>query len=108
KKPIEREERYLLSSNGVLCKVLNVDKKIKIRQLQPKVFCYTLERINSTILKTQAINEWGDTLNFVEYRNNKLGVYFSAKWQPRFQTKNSIFFRELFDSLQALTFEIKN
>ncbi len=108
KKPKEREERYLLRSDGGLYKVMNGDKKIKIRHLQPKVFCSTLEHINSTILKTQAINEWGDTLNFVEYRNNRLGVYFSAKWQPRFQTKNSIFFRELFDSLQVLTFQIKN
>lgn len=108
KKPIEIEERYVLLPSGDVYKVVSANRKIKIRRLEPKVFCSTLEQINSTILKTQAINEWGDTLNFVEYHNKKLGVYFIAKWQPRFKTKNSVFFRELFDSLKVLTFERKN
>ncbi len=102
------EERFILSSSGVLYKSVNSQERIKLKKINPNVYCSLLMKVNNTILTTQAINELGDTLNFVEYRNQKLGVYFSAKWQPRFKTKNSAQFRELFDTLKVLTFEIKN
>lgn len=102
------EERYLLTSIGTLYKIGSNNRKEKIRTINEKSYCNILERVNNTILKTQAINEVGDTLNFVEYKNPKLGIFFSAKWHPRFNTKNSIYFRELFDSLKVWSLEIKH
>lgn len=102
------EERYVLHSNGLLFQSLGTKEKKKLGRFNEPRFCSILSEVNETILKTQAINEIGDTLNFVEYSNPKLGLFFSAKWNPRFKTKNSIHFRALYDSLMSWTLQIKN
>ncbi|MCX7908809.1 MAG: hypothetical protein N2560_04740 [Ignavibacteria bacterium] len=104
----DKVEKFLLISTGDIFKIEHPQKRKKILKIDNDKYCFVLQNVTETILKTQAINEIGDTLNFVEYYNPKLGIYFIAKWHPRFKTKNSIYFRQLYDSLQALTFGIKN
>lgn len=98
-------ERYIILPTGDLYKIDENNSRKKIKKLNEKLYCKILENVNNTILKTQVINEVGDTLNFVEYKNQKTGIYLSAKWHPRFKTKNSIYFRELYDSLRVWCLE---
>ncbi|MGC8957425.1 MAG: hypothetical protein ACP5LT_06330 [Candidatus Kapaibacteriota bacterium] len=104
----KEEERFILFSNGDLFKEVSLKGKKKMSHLDEQKFCNVLTNVQNTILKTQVINEVGDTLNFVEYINPALGIFISARWNPRFKTKNSIHFRQLYDSLKVLTLEIKN
>lgn len=102
------EERYSLQSDGRLYRTIDLKKKSELGKFSEPRFCSIVSQVNETILKTQAINEVGDTLNFVEYSNPNLGLFFAAKWHPRFKTKNSIHFRALYDSLMIWTLELKN
>jgi ribosomal protein L33 len=102
------EERFILSSNGQLLAKDSSNVPRKIAKLTEDKYCEVVGKVNQTILKTQAINEVGDTLNFVEYINPSLGIYFAAKWHPRFKTKNSVLFRELFEYLKMLTLDRKS
>ncbi|ROL57291.1 hypothetical protein D9V84_04680 [Bacteroidetes/Chlorobi group bacterium Naka2016] len=104
----ERKERYVLHSDGILYKFVSPTKKIKVGNLDERKFCRVLAQINETILKTQTINEVGDTLNYLTYTNPTLGMFIDAKWNPSFKTKNSIHFRALYDSLKVMTLEIKD
>lgn len=76
-------------------------QKRHIVRLDDKTFCNFLLLINETFLKTQVINEIGDTLDFMEYKNPTNGFYSRAIWNPRFKTKNSFHFRKLFDSINV-------
>jgi hypothetical protein len=102
------ETRYSLQANGALLRYIDSKKKTELGKFSERRFCSILAEVHETILQTQAINEVGDTLDFVEYSNPKLGIFFSAKWNPKFKTKNSIHFRALYDSLMIWRLELKN
>lgn len=91
--------RFYLNTEG---KIVQLHRKKKIiEKLSDKVFCNLLFQINEAFLKTQVINEVGDTLNFMEYKNPAFGFYSRAIWNPRFKTKNSALFRQLLDTINV-------
>ncbi len=97
-------ETFELSTNRTIYqinKTKNFSKKIKT--LTENEYCKLLYHIHETFLNTQVINEVGDTLQYVQYENPAIGVYTRAIWNPRFRTRNSILFRELFDTLSSKT-----
>lgn len=97
-------EIYILSTDKTIYRIDESRKTSqKIKTLSDKEYCDLIYRINETFLKTQVINEVGDTLQFVQYENPAIGVYSRAIWNPNFRTKNSILFRELFDTLTSKT-----
>lgn len=91
--------RFYLKTDGRIIQLR--PKKIILGQLEEKVFCNLLFQINEAFLKTQVINEVGDTLNFMEYKNPAFGFYSRAIWNPRFKTKNSALFRQLLDTINV-------
>lgn len=98
------KETYILSTDKVIYRVDGPNKSSKkIKALSDKEYCDLIYRISETFLKTQVINEVGDTLQFVQYENPAIGVYSRAVWNPSFRTKNSVLFRELFDTLTSKT-----
>lgn len=98
------KETYILSTDKVIYRVEGPNKSSKkVKALNDKEYCDLIYRINETFLKTQVINEVGDTLQFVQYENPAIGVYSRAVWNPSFRTKNSVLFRELFDTLTSKT-----
>ncbi|MCX7880722.1 MAG: hypothetical protein N2517_08680 [Ignavibacteria bacterium] len=100
-----KQEIFTLSADGKIYYANTYGKKKHIVKLNETQFCNLLDRINEAILKTQVINEVGDTLNFITYENPNIGVFSNAVWNPRFATKNSRHFRELYDTLKTLTFK---
>ncbi len=97
-------ETYVLSTDKTIYRTDESKKSLKkIKALSNKEYCDLIYRINETFLKTQVINEVGDTLRFVQYENPAIGVYSRAIWNPNFRTKNSLLFRELFDTLTSKT-----
>lgn len=97
-------ETYMLSTDKTIYRIDEATKSSKkIKTLSDKEYCNLIYQINDTFLKTQVINEVGDTLEFVQYENPAIGVYSRAVWNPNFRTKNSVLFRALFDSLTSKT-----
>ncbi len=97
-------EKFILTTNRKI-KFLSIEGKVNtVRKLTEEEYCNLLDKIQKTILQTQVINEVGDTLNFVEYESSASNVIVRAIWNPRFKTKNSIHFRDLFDTLEMITF----
>lgn len=98
------QEIYMLSTDKAIYRMDTTKKSSKkLKTLSDKEYCNLLYQINETFLKTQVINEVGDTLQFVQYENPAIGVYSRAVWNPNFRTKNSLLFRELFDTLTSKT-----
>lgn len=91
--------RFYLKTDGKIIRLQPVKKTIG--ELSEKDFCNLLFKINEAFLKTQVINEIGDTLNFMEYKNPAFGFYSRANWNPRFKTKNSALFRQLLDTINV-------
>lgn len=96
---------YIIKSNR---KIVQIKPKERvITKLDEQTFCKLLFRINEAFLKTQVINELGDTLEFMEYKNPTTGFYSRAIWNPKFRTKNSLLFRQLIDSINAYVNQLK-
>ncbi|MGQ9819829.1 MAG: hypothetical protein ACUVQ1_07905 [Candidatus Kapaibacteriales bacterium] len=91
--------RFWLKTDGKILQ--SQPKKKTIAKLSEKDFCNLLFQINEAFLNTQAINEVGDTLNFLEYKNPAFGFYSRAVWNPGFKTKNSVLFRQLMDTINV-------
>jgi len=97
-------EIYVLSTDKTIYRIDDTKNSSKrVKTLSEKEYCDLLYQINETFLKTQVINEVGDTLQFIQYENPMVGVYSRAVWNPSFRTKNSVLFRELFDTLTSKT-----
>lgn len=97
---------FELNSKAELFKYENLnDKPInysKIGNVNQDRYCNILSMITTTILKTQVVNEIGDTLRYFEYINPEKNSNLYFRWHPRFNTKNSRGFQEIYDSLNVL------
>lgn len=88
--------------------IANSSPKIsKLGNANQESYCNILSGITKTILKTQIVNEIGDTLRYFEYINPEKSSNLFVKWHPRFNTKNSRGFQEVYDSLNSLKSTIK-
>ncbi len=97
---------YEINSKAELFKYENINNKLtsysKIGNANQDSYCTILSMITKTILKTQIVNEIGDTLRYIEYVNSEKSSNLYMKWHPRFNTKNSRGFQEIYDSLNVL------
>jgi len=101
-------EKFVLTTDRKIIFIVNDSSKSKPSRLSEEQYCNLLNNVQQTILQTQVINEIGDTLNFVEYENPARNIFVRARWNPRFKTKNSVHFRQLFDTLQVISLKIKH
>lgn len=101
-----RKVGYELNSKAELFKYENINNKktsfSKVGNVNQERYCNILSMITKTILKTQVVNEIGDTLRYFEYLNPEKNSNLYFKWHPRFNTKNSRGFQEIYDSLNIL------
>ena len=81
-----------------VCNFGNIDKQR---------FCSLYLLLNNAMIKTQVLNEPGKITRFFEYKNPFNQTVYRAQWIDKFQTKNSILFREVYDSLQVSMDSIK-
>jgi len=97
---------FELNSKAELFKYENMNNKTtsysKVGNVDQDRYCNILSMITKTILKTQVVNEIGDTLRYFEYINPAKNSDLYFKWHPRFNTKNSRGFQEIYDSLNIL------
>jgi len=101
-------EKFVLKTDRKLYFTSTENNQSNSGKLTEEEYCNLLGKIQETILQTQVINEIGDTLNFVEYINPARNIFVRARWNPRFKTKNSIHFRQLFDTLRVISLRIKH
>lgn len=105
-----RKIGFELNSKAELFQIEIINNNSKISKLgnaNQKTYCNILSMIKNTIIKTQIVNEIGDTLRFFEYVDPRKQTNIFVKWHPRFNTKNSRGFQEIYDSLNTLKMSLK-
>jgi len=65
-------------------------------------FCSYFNQIKKAMVVTQVLNEPGQITRYFEYSDPVNKAYFRVQWVDKFKTKNSMRFREVYDSLQVL------
>ncbi len=93
-------EQYLILTDRYIYRVAPNGKKKKVVQIPEKEYCDLIFETNEAFLKTQVINEVGDTLNFIQFENPSVNLKTRAIWNPKFNTRNSENFRKLFEQLE--------
>ena len=88
-------------------KNLKDEKSDIIGKIDHSVYCRNLSEIQSSILKTQALNAPGDTLKFFEYSNPKMSEDMRAVWNPKFKHSGNVNFVVVYDSLEAIIHYMK-
>lgn len=97
---------FELNSKAELFKYENVNNSTinysKIGNVDQNRYCNILSLLSKTILRTQIVNEIGDTLKYLEYINPERNSSLLLRWHPWFNTKNSRGVQEIYDSLNVL------
>ncbi|MFA6570092.1 MAG: hypothetical protein WCT77_02535 [Bacteroidota bacterium] len=65
-------------------------------------YCYARGMLQFLFIRSQTINEPGDTVRFIEYFNPERNSNPRAVWNSRYKTFGSEGHRDAYDSLQAL------
>ena len=98
---------YQLNYDATLLKIRKTNAEDKYTDsvltcIDGEKYCKFLIMTRDTILKIQALNEPGDSLNFIEYLDHPRNVRMRAMWNPKNKTFGSRGFRGIYDSLQTL------
>lgn len=81
------------------------EKKLKaLGYVDGKWFCNIAKSVQEAILKTQVSSEPGDTVQYIEFSNPSLNLFYREEWMPRFKTQNSLLMRKVYDSLNTYRF----
>ncbi|MFH1050557.1 MAG: hypothetical protein V1779_06450 [bacterium] len=83
---------------------LNLSYKTKlIGTVDTNKFCELLGTARKLFVEVQALYAPGDSSHFVEYIQSSTNTNLRAVWNMRFKTYGSTEFRDLFDSLNAMS-----
>ena len=77
-------------------------QEVYLTHIDPEMYCQELSSVNSTFLKTQALNVRGTKARYIERYNPSTDVFLRAVWNPDIKTFQSRDMREEYDRLMEL------
>ena len=65
-------------------------------------YCMIYTMLKKEILKTHTLNSVVNNARIIEYRDPEQGTRIGGMWNPKYDTKGSVGYREIWDSLQVV------
>ncbi len=93
--------RTVSSYQGVGSTYVTTDST-KITEISHDTFCSTVSEVQSSFLKTQALNTSGSHNRYIDIINPGTSVYLRAVWNPKLSTFQSRDMRSQYESLMEL------
>lgn len=104
-------EQYTLNSKGEIFVYKGplvedvsslTQQEVYLTHIEQDLYCQELASVNSTFLKTQALNVRGTKARYIERINPTTDVFLRAVWNPDLKTFQSRDMREEYDRLMEL------